>query len=102
MRASDTVARLGGDEFTVLCEQVGGRKAAIAIAERIARSLRDPFELPDGEAIVHASIGVAASGRDGASPGDLVKLADGAMYRAKAAGETVGLAESEAEPDPTL
>src|SRR5262249_27639464 len=43
VRPGDTVARLGGDEFTILLEDIDERQEAIAVAERIQGSLRDPL-----------------------------------------------------------
>jgi len=42
-RAGDTVARLGGDEFTLLVEGIATEDEAIAVAERVHRSLRPPY-----------------------------------------------------------
>ena len=45
VRPEDTVARLGGDEFTVLLEDIADVRYAIAVAERIEASLREPFRV---------------------------------------------------------
>ncbi|HEU4397575.1 MAG TPA: EAL domain-containing protein [Actinomycetota bacterium] len=85
LRAGDTAARLGGDEFAVLLERVGGRREALAVAERLAADLRQPVAVAGRQ--VHASAGVgvrlAAGGGD---PEELLRDADLAMYAAKAAG----------------
>lgn len=78
-----TLARFGGDEFTVLIPAVTGIDGAVAIAGRLLRSLDEPF-LVNGHAVhVHASIGVAISSAELASPADLLRAADMALYRAK-------------------
>jgi diguanylate cyclase (GGDEF)-like protein len=83
LRPVDTAARLGGDEFAVLLEDVEGESDALAVATRIADSLRQPLALADATIRVAASIGVAL-GRGGAeSADDLLRNADVAMYAAK-------------------
>ena len=85
LRPGDTVARLGGDEFTVLLEELVQPAEATVIAERILRSLREPFSLDGNEILVGASIGISLSA-GGLSPADLISSADLAMYDAKRQG----------------
>ena len=80
------VARLGGDEFALLVEDMAGRRAVDATAEKIVQAFADPFPLAMGSAIATATVGVATS-QDSASPGELVRHADLALYAAKAAGK---------------
>ena len=88
LRTQDTVARLGGDEFAVLLEESAGHHAAAA-AERVLGSLREPFDLPDGQAVhVSASIGLVTSCGDASSAEELLRDADVAMYRAKSEGKS--------------
>ncbi len=91
LRQGDTVARLGGDEFVVLLENLGrdvqrATGAAQAVAEKIRAALAEDVEI--GGQLYHASasIGVALPLRDGRTGQDLLREADTAMYRAKAAG----------------
>ena len=86
MRPSDTVARLGGDEFAVLAGGVRDGAAAAHIAERIRERLSQPFSIEGQEVFASASIGIALPSREGASAEGLLRDADLAMYRAKAAG----------------
>jgi diguanylate cyclase (GGDEF)-like protein/PAS domain S-box-containing protein len=95
LRPTDTVARLGGDEFTLLLSDVSGADEAIAVAERVRRSLAAPFELGGRALFVNASVGIALA-RPDAAPEDVVRDADVAMYRAKAEG-TGGHAVFDAE-----
>lgn len=77
------VGRWGGEEFVVLLPGVPGEQAvplAVTLAERAAR--RTSGELGFG---VTASYGLA-TGNGPLDPRDLFEQADGAMYRAKAAG----------------
>jgi diguanylate cyclase (GGDEF)-like protein/PAS domain S-box-containing protein len=86
LRPGDVVARLGGDEFVVLAHGVGEVSTAVALADRVAAALRRPVLLPMGrESYASASIGIAIAGPDDA-PETLLRDADTAMYRAKAAG----------------
>ena len=80
------MARLGGDEFTILLEDIVDVRYAIGVAERIEEALREPFPIDGHEATVTASIGIAvSSGRD-ATPEDLMRNSDQAMYQAKRKG----------------
>ncbi|MEA2141987.1 MAG: hypothetical protein QOI64_417 [Solirubrobacteraceae bacterium] len=84
VRGAETVARLGGDEFAVLLEDVDSEDAAVRVADRIGAALEAPLEAGEREVTVTASIGIASG--DG-SADELVRDADVAMYRAKAAGK---------------
>jgi len=89
--AHASVARLGGDEFAVLLEaDQADAAAAAAAAGQLARHLLDhlapPLELDSLVLGVGASIGIATYPEAGADAADLLRRADIALYRAKAAG----------------
>ena len=86
-RGCDTVARLGGDEFAVLLDGMAAAEDAAAVVERIAASLRVPVTLAAKEVTVTCSLGLAHA-RAGEGPDELLRNADVAMYRAKAAGKS--------------
>ena len=86
VRPEDTVARLGGDEFTVLLEDIVDIRYATGVAERIEEALREPFPIDGHEARVTASIGIAVSSGREATPEDLLRNSDQAMYLAKRKG----------------
>ncbi|WP_129633243.1 putative bifunctional diguanylate cyclase/phosphodiesterase [Candidatus Oscillochloris fontis] len=88
VRMDDTLARLGGDEFAILLNQLNGTDEAIQIADRIKQELGAPFEIQGVEVALRASIGIAIISNTYANPEDLLREADTAMYRAKAAGGT--------------
>jgi len=83
-RVVDTVARLGGDEFAVLLKEAGVDDA-VQVSERILHELRSPYAMLKGRR-PSTSIGIALFDR-GASPDELLRRADVAMYAAKAAGK---------------
>ncbi|WP_334188436.1 bifunctional diguanylate cyclase/phosphodiesterase [Noviherbaspirillum sp.] len=88
IRPGDSVARLGGDEFTVIIEQVEGSDDVCRVAERIVKTLSEPFPLADGNShTVHGSIGISLYPEDGDDAKTLLKHADIAMYAAKANGK---------------
>ena len=85
MGAPATVARFGGDEFAVLT-QVTGLEELEDLAQQMARSIRRPIPWGRGTVAVGASIGIA-NALAGQSPGDLMRVADLAMYEAKSLGK---------------
>jgi diguanylate cyclase (GGDEF)-like protein/PAS domain S-box-containing protein len=87
VRPGDTVARLGGDEFGVLLERLGDVTEATLVAERIHQVLRQPFDIQGLEVFITTSIGIAVGSRTYEDPMDVLRDADVAMYRAKAAGK---------------
>lgn len=84
VRAGDTVGRFGGDEFVVVCENLLMRRAR-TLAERIRAATRDPFEVEGRQIYLNVSVGIALAGVDDTAE-SMLRGADAAMYRAKAAG----------------
>ncbi|WP_028696245.1 bifunctional diguanylate cyclase/phosphodiesterase [Pseudomonas cremoricolorata] len=94
VRLEDTVARLGGDEFVVLLSGLeGSREAVEAQVGEVANTLRELLAQPmslDGQRLqVTPSIGMALIPDHGATPADLLKRADIALYRAKDCGRNI-------------
>jgi diguanylate cyclase (GGDEF)-like protein len=85
VRPGDTVARFGGDEFVVLCPGAEEADGALAIAQRLARALEEPFLVEGHELFLTGSVGVAIGAPDD-GPEDILRDADTAMYRAKEQG----------------
>ena len=84
--AEDVVARLGGDEFAILVRERPTIVDIGLLAEKMVAALREPFDILGTRVFIGASIGVAAvPGCDG-DRSELMRLADIAMYRAKAGG----------------
>lgn len=88
LRPSDTVARLGGDEFVVLLDNPTSRDNVVNVAVRIIQEVNAPVLLGEQAAQVGTSIGIAQFQNALETPAEvLLKLADDAMYRSKAAGK---------------
>lgn len=83
----EDVARCGGDEFSVLLEDVRNASDAIRVAERIQGRLGIPFTVNGQEIVIAASVGAAISSSTYNRAEDLLRDAEIAMYRAKAAGK---------------
>jgi diguanylate cyclase (GGDEF)-like protein len=90
LRAEDTFARFGGDEFMILIEHVERPEAVISLANDIVNALRSPFDVKGHEVTTGASVGIALETPYGTSlePSDLLRHADIAVHRAKAAGRS--------------
>jgi diguanylate cyclase (GGDEF)-like protein/PAS domain S-box-containing protein len=86
VRPIDTVGRLGGDEFAILVEQLAQDEDVLPMADRLQKSLAQPYNLDGTEVNSSASIGITFSSIGYETPGDVLRDADIAMYRAKAAG----------------
>lgn len=91
VREEDTVARLGGDEFVILTTHLtadhdAGARAAMAIAAKVREALEQPFAIMGESYSTSASIGVTLLPKQGQTADALLREADTAMYRAKAAG----------------
>jgi diguanylate cyclase (GGDEF)-like protein/PAS domain S-box-containing protein len=91
IRSEDTVARLGGDEFVVLLAELGQSREAAppearALAEKIHAAISRDFHVAGYALRVAASIGVAVFPEGQETADDVLRHADIAMYRAKAAG----------------
>lgn len=86
VRAADTVARIGGDEFCVLLPDQETDDEAERTAARLQAALAQPFQVAGRDLYTSASIGIARGRAGYTEPGEVLRDADTAMYRAKAAG----------------
>ena len=85
LRPSDVIARLGGDEFAILAREVR-EEDAVALATRLQGVVGEPVHIRSAELSTTVSIGITMGGAQYASPEDVMRDADIAMYRAKAQG----------------
>jgi len=83
VRESDIVARLGGDEFIVVLTRITDEMDAAPLADKILRSLGQPYVFDGKEMHTSPSIGIAVYPGDGEDGPTLMKNADTAMYHAK-------------------
>jgi diguanylate cyclase (GGDEF)-like protein/PAS domain S-box-containing protein len=84
---TDTLARMGGDEFAVLMEDVDRTALNVELlAERISASLESHIPVKDRQLYLTVSMGIALFPQDGADTQALIRNADTALYRVKAAG----------------
>jgi diguanylate cyclase (GGDEF)-like protein len=88
IRRTDIFARLGGDEFAIMLNGVSNVTQAESIAEQIKAVLSLPFKIIDREVFASVSIGIAHSDNYYASPAEILRDADIAMYRAKSLGRS--------------
>ncbi len=85
----DFLARMSGDEFVVLSSPVRHQNEMESLARKLIGRLGQPFEIEGSSLVIGASVGIALAERSDVDPGDLLKQADIALYRAKAAGRGV-------------
>jgi len=86
IRSHDVAARIGGDEFTVLLTDIKGPDNAALVAQKIVAAFSQPVVIADAHVALTTSIGIALCPDDAGDPETLLRLADQAMYCAKAAG----------------
>ena len=82
----EKISRLGGDEFQIILQDVEDRGSLGETAERIIKSLSQPYMVDGSRCIIGASVGIAVSPFDGQSSEDLIRNADLALYAAKGGG----------------
>ena len=77
------ITRLGGDEFAVLLRTAGDTDVAARLGAGIIDELSLPFEFDGHTVVIGASVGVSLAPSDSTDGGELLKMSDLALYRAK-------------------
>jgi len=88
VRANAFLARIGGDEFTIIMPRINSLDDPTNLARRIAAAVAVPFIVENVTAEFGVGIGIAIAPNDGTHADELVRRADRALYRAKAAGRS--------------
>jgi predicted signal transduction protein with EAL and GGDEF domain len=86
MDGRGSAARIGGDEFAILCDGISARDEAVALGREIQAIFATPFDVPPLGVRLTCACGFALFPSSAAEPSELVRLADAALYRAKASG----------------
>jgi predicted signal transduction protein with EAL and GGDEF domain len=86
--ANDFIARFGGDEFVVLRRAEGGSAMADQLGSQIMTLLREPFVISGSSINVTCSCGISWGPAQSEDPGELLRRADIALYRAKQRGRS--------------
>ena len=86
MDGRGSAARIGGDEFAILCNGIGARDEAVALGKEIRAIFATPFDVSPLGVRLTCACGFALFPSTAVEPDELVRLADAALYRAKASG----------------
>ena len=87
VREVDTVARLGGDEFAIIVSNIESLGDADTVATRVIERLSEQLTIEGCLVSAGVSIGISIYPRDDTDPEALVRLADRALFEAKANGQ---------------
>ncbi|MHB1145730.1 MAG: putative bifunctional diguanylate cyclase/phosphodiesterase [Thiobacillus sp.] len=88
VRGHDSVARQGGDEFVIVLTEQHGENEIIAVVSRLLEAISQPWIDNGREYGPSCSVGISCYPQDGDDPDALLRCADAAMYKAKAAGRS--------------
>lgn len=86
LKDAGMTARLGGDEFVMIVSDIDSPEEISALCSRIIAQINLPFAINGGDVFIGASLGIALAPQDSTNPGDLLRYADIALYKAKNAG----------------
>ena len=86
LRVSDIIGRIGGDEFAVFLSDIPSLTHLSNIADKLVHKLNETVEYEETQMRISTSIGIAYAWQDELNYEALYKLADDALYEAKATG----------------
>jgi len=87
LREGDTLSRFGGDEFVAVLDELSDTSESDVIISRMLESISSTHQIKNKLFKITASIGVTFYPIDNASPDQLLRHADQAMYIAKQNGK---------------
>ena len=83
IRETDIASRFGGDEFVILLSNIESKQQAEVVARKIIAEFSQPIEVDGLQFYISISVGVAIASHARATPLELLRHADIAMYEAK-------------------
>lgn len=84
IRETDIASRFGGDEFVVLLANIDNKQQVDVVAQKLIDEFKEPIIVDNITFYVSISIGIAVTNHARATPVELLRHADIAMYEAKA------------------
>ena len=82
----DFAARIGGDEFAIILNDIDGADSINSRCTKFLKAINEPYSISGIDQVIGASIGVSLIPDDGDEYEEILRLADLAMYDAKANG----------------